>query len=68
MVARDEVGSDWRASSRSGGVNCVEVRIEADQVQVRDSKTVHGPVLTFSRAEWQAFVDGVQNGEFGPPA
>lgn len=68
MAGQDEVVGGWRTSSRSGGVNCIEVRIEADRVHIRDSKKIQGAVLTFSRAEWQAFVAGVQNGEFGPPA
>jgi hypothetical protein len=33
-------------------------------VLVRDSKDPGGPVLRFSRLEWQAFLDGVRSGEF----
>lgn len=32
--------------------------------QVRDSKDPNGPVLTFSRDEWLAFIGGVRAGEF----
>jgi hypothetical protein len=31
---------------------------------MRDSKDRSGPVLVFTRSEWQAFVDGVKSGEF----
>jgi hypothetical protein len=57
---------DWRTSSFSGGAgNCVEIRMLADGGrQVRDSKDPGGPVLTFTPAEWSAFVDGTRAGEF----
>ncbi|WP_449063308.1 DUF397 domain-containing protein [Planomonospora algeriensis] len=72
-----EVGV-WRKSSRSGGgSNCVEVTVvdetpavaghKADAERlflVRDSKDPDGPVLAFTPSEWDAFVDGVKNGEF----
>jgi hypothetical protein len=29
------------------------------------SKDPHGPVLTFTHAEWAAFVAGAKDGEFG---
>jgi hypothetical protein len=56
----------WRKSTRSGGNGqCVEVRRGDDgTVQVRDSKDRTGPVLTFTPAEWAAFIDGAQRGEF----
>lgn len=44
--------------------NCVEVGACNCGVKVRDSKDQGGPVLDFTRAEWQAFLDGVRNGEF----
>lgn len=59
----------WRKSTRSGNGNaCVEVADnlldEAGVVLVRDSKNPTGAVLTFTRAEWEAFVGGVHDGEF----
>jgi len=55
---------EWRKSSRSESGNCVEVAFADDQVLVRDSKDPGGPVLSFSRAEWDAFLGGVWDGEF----
>lgn len=45
------------------GSNCVLVAMR-DQVAVRHSKDPGKTTLTFSRAEWAAFVAGVKAGEF----
>lgn len=66
MKRQTDIG-DWFTSSYCGpGANqCVEVAIGANEIRVRDSKDRStGPVLTFSRAEWAAFVAGAQAGEF----
>lgn len=42
---------------------CVAVRV-GETVDVRDSKHVSSPTLSFTRAEWDAFVQGVKKGEF----
>jgi hypothetical protein len=50
------VENGWITSSHCGANNsCVEVKRGA-QVQVRDNKDPHSPVLTFSREAWQAFL------------
>jgi hypothetical protein len=43
--------------------DCVEVAT-AEVVAVRDSKNAAGPVLWFSRAEWEEFVTAVKIGKF----
>lgn len=60
------ISQDWKKSSRSGGNggNCVEVRRHGQAIQVRDSKDRGGPVLTFTPAEWEAFIGGAKDGEF----
>ena len=58
---------NWRksSSSKNNGA-CVELAPLADGgVAVRDSKDSNGPVLRFTRAEWEAFNAGMAAGEFG---
>ena len=43
---------------------CVAVRIEKDTVDVRDTKHVDSPTLSFTHPEWEAFITGVKDGEF----
>lgn len=56
----------WQKSTRSNGSgNCVETARLADGTRaVRDSKDPDGAILTFTPAEWRAFVQGVKHGEF----
>lgn len=66
----DLTNAQWRKSSRSGGNTdmCVEVAFVGGQTAVRDSKDPDGPVLVFTRGEWEAFVAGAADGEFDLPA
>ncbi|WP_204034506.1 DUF397 domain-containing protein [Micromonospora qiuiae] len=54
----------WRASSRSGSGECVEVAGFADAVGVRDSKDRQGPELSFGPASWTRFVTATRTGRF----
>ena len=56
----------WIKSSLSySNSNCVEVAELPDgSIGVRDSKDTDGPVLRFTPAEWEAFIDGARLGEF----
>ncbi|WP_433627841.1 DUF397 domain-containing protein [Nocardia sp. CA-120079] len=62
-------GPAWFKSSYSqAGSECVEVAWLSDGgVGVRDSKNPTGPALIFAPAEWDAFMAGVQDSEFGRP-
>ena len=35
-----------------------------EDIVMRDSKDPEGPMLRFTKAEWDAFLDGVHQGEF----
>jgi hypothetical protein len=63
----DATSGAWRKSGYSQGGNCVEWRFADDAVQIRNSREDEGPVLIFTRAEWQAFVSGAKSGEADPP-
>lgn len=58
--------NQWHKAEKSGsGSNCVEVMQTEDGFRVRDTKDGgEGPVLSFNHDEWDAFLDGVGNGEF----
>jgi hypothetical protein len=44
---------------------CVDVANHTDHVLIRDSKLGDAsPVLSFTRAEWDAFTAGVRDGQF----
>ncbi|SDH15702.1 protein of unknown function [Sinosporangium album] len=60
----------WHKSSLSGstGGGCVEARWDGAAVHVRDTKQHgQGPMLMFTRGEWEAFLGGVAGGEFDLP-
>lgn len=55
----------WRSSGYCDeGCSCIEVSHTSDEWHVRDSKNQDGPVLTFNKKEWKAFILGVKAGEF----
>ncbi len=67
-LIREIQTATWRKSTRSGpdGGNCVEVaELSGGRRGVRDSKNPAGPALVFTAGEWDAFIEGVKNGEFG---
>jgi hypothetical protein len=65
-----EPGNDalrWRKSSRSSSGACVEIAPRRDTILVRDSKDPRGPVLSFERESFAAFIAGVTGGVFDLP-
>jgi hypothetical protein len=66
-VSTPYVAGRWRKSSLSdsSGGDCVEVApTQDDTIAVRHSKDPDGPVITYTRGEFRAFVAGVKAGEF----
>ncbi len=58
----------WRksqASQPSG--DCLEVAIGTEAVRVRHSLDQSGAFLSFTHAEWRAFLTGARGGEFDLP-
>ncbi|MEY9859903.1 hypothetical protein ABH935_005537 [Catenulispora sp. GAS73] len=64
MIEND--GLQWRkAAASSGNGTCVELAAgQTGVVYMRDSKDPQGAVLTFTRNEIAAFLDGAKGGEF----
>jgi hypothetical protein len=54
----------WRKSTRCESNGCVEVALTTDQhIAVRNSTDPEGPVLTFSKDAWYAFIEDIQGGK-----
>jgi hypothetical protein len=52
------------AMSSNNGGGCVEIAGDREHVFVRNSRDPHGPVIRFTRFEWECFIDGAQKHEF----
>jgi hypothetical protein len=69
--ATDLIGAVWVKSTRSGptGGNCVEVAfLPEGDVALRNSRHPEGSALIFNKSEWDAFIGGARDGEFGSPS
>ena len=54
----------WRRSRHCSGGSCVELAKVGDRYLVRDGKNPEVSPLSFSTAEWEAFVQGIKLGDF----
>lgn len=68
MTDSEQAGILWRKSTASNPSECAEVAFVRESVLMRHSQDPSGPVLTFSQAEWAAFLTGVRRGEFDASA
>jgi hypothetical protein len=71
LDADELAGIVWRKSRHSGsggnGGSCVDVGPVTDgtgRVAIRHSQHADGPVIVYTRTEWEAFTAGVRDGEF----
>ena len=53
-----------KAEMSNQGGSCVEMRRSGANVQVRDSKDPHGPILSFTPTQFHAWLSGAARGEF----
>jgi hypothetical protein len=65
----DLSGAVWRGSDTPGppGGGRIEVAFVEDMICLRDGEKPDSPVLVFTQAEWDAFVEGAKDGEFDLP-
>lgn len=64
----DLSAASWRKSSYSNqdGGACLEASFDlVTTVPIRDSKSPHGPVLTFEADGWASFITALKHGELG---
>lgn len=54
----------WRKATQSGAGGCVIAAPYQGGVALSDSKTPDAAVLVYTPVEWDAFLDGVKQGEF----
>jgi hypothetical protein len=61
----DRNSLEWRIARKSSGGNCIEVAAAAGgMIAVRHSRRPSGELILYTVAEFDAFVDGIKNGEF----
>lgn len=56
--------AEWRRANGDDSEGSVEVAFVDDLIGLRNSAEPDGPVLVFTKDEWDAFVGGAQDGEF----
>ena len=54
----------WRKAAKSAATNCIKVARRNGIIVIGDTKNPAGPVLSYSRDEFDAFLDGAKKGEF----
>lgn len=65
LYAMDISDVVWERCAPDDGTPCVEIAYFGEgNVAMRDSREPEGPILRFTPGEWNAFVLGVQDGEF----
>ncbi|HEY9474490.1 MAG TPA: DUF397 domain-containing protein [Mycobacteriales bacterium] len=63
----DLSGARWRSGADDGTTGGVEIAFVDEVIVMRDSKHPAGPVLVFTRSEWDAFLAGAKDDEFDLP-
>jgi Domain of unknown function (DUF397) len=63
----DLANAVWHSAGSLDAANRVEVAAVGGGMAMRDSDHPEGPVLLFTKAEWDAFVAGARAHEFDPP-
>jgi hypothetical protein len=54
----------WYVAMACEAANCVQIATNGSEFFIGDSKAPEGPVLSYSRDEWNTFIEGVRRGDF----
>ena len=60
----DSSRAEWRSAPGESNGSRVEVAFVDDLIGLRNGADPESPVLVFTQAEWEAFVEGAKDGEF----
>jgi hypothetical protein len=67
MNSSDPYGPDellWRVARNCNGGTCVRVAPSGQMIFLGDSKNPAGPVLRYTRSEWDRFITRIKHGDF----
>jgi hypothetical protein len=53
----------WRVAQRCNGGQCVRIAAHGDDIVIGHTED-HDAAISYTRAEWLAFVEGIKQGEF----
>lgn len=69
LYALDLSEVTWLRAPDSRPDDCLEIaKLPGGAIALRNPADPQGTVLRYTAAEWQAFADGVRDGEFGTPS
>jgi len=54
----------WHVARKCNGGECVRVAAHGEEIVIGSSKHLDGPVISYTRAEWDTFVEGIRQGDF----
>lgn len=54
----------WRTASMCNGGDCVQVAPWGQMILLGDTKSPDGPVLAYTRSEWNEFIGRVKRGDY----
>lgn len=67
MTIPDQLAGEeltWHIAANCESGACVQVAAAGENIVLGDSKSPDGPLLSYTRTEWDAFVMGIKRGEF----
>jgi hypothetical protein len=67
LTSTEVNGLQWRKARRSvGNGACVEVVLVKEQILIRDSQDLNGPIIRYPISSWRGFLGDIRKGRFNP--